>query len=230
MILILHGNDSNASYARLSKLLLTYSHQSKIRLTPQDPVESLALALSSLDMVSPQKIVICENFISQGKILKNLASFVLPSDILVFWEDKLLKPKQLVGFQGLVRIETFKKQLPLFNFLDSISPKVNITLKNLAELPQKEYSNLTWQLAYRFLLMIFAKIKLNYQQVSQIINKPVAPWQWSKIQSQATRFDLTTLLKLYNSTLQIEGAIKKGKTNLDETTLISLMFVKYFER
>ena len=88
MIFVLHGNDIDASYERLSKILLGYLNFQKIRLTQKESSDAFYLAVFSDDLTGAQKIVICENYLSGKKVDRKILMAIPKKTELIFWEDQ----------------------------------------------------------------------------------------------------------------------------------------------
>lgn len=227
MIFVLHGDDLNASYSRLKSILLKYPKHQKIRLADKNTKEDLINALFTKDIFATEKILVCENFLIEKKITKDIARKIPPDVNVIFWEQKQITAESLSIVKQYAQIEVFKPQPQIFWFLDSISPSSQKTLLALAKVENPDGINLIYHLANRVLLLILAKLETPIALAQKIIDRPVADWQWARFQNQARLFNLPTLQKIYSGTLKIDSMIKNGTTNLDPSTLISVLFIKY---
>lgn len=229
MIYILHGDDVDASYQKLIKLQTLYKDYEKIYISPADE-EALYLNLHAQELFESKKILICENLLS-SKNIKNLKVEIfksLPTEkIVIIWEKQELALATLNKFKNIAQIEKFKLPTNLFNFLDSISKDAKRPIYYLKQLEQEKTMAITWHLANRLLLLILSKLNLTDKEASQIAGRNLASWQWEKIKQQSTNLNLENLKKMFTATLKIETLVKSGKTQINQNTLLSLMFLKY---
>jgi len=224
MIIVLHGDDTASSYERLSQILDKFKDHLKVRLIKASP-EEIQEAVLSTDLISAEKVVIVENFLSPFKKLPQFIEKLPQNIVLIFWEKTNLSPTKVQKLQKFAKVEFFKEKSPIFDLLDSISPNSQIPLSILPKLTRDD--NLLWQLENRFLLMILSKLDTDIESVTKITKRYIFDWQWVKIKSQSSKFSLKTLLSLYNGSLKIEFMIKSGKTQLSENILLSVLFLKY---
>ncbi len=230
MIYILHGEDIFASYNRLQQILKSYPTYQKVRLDEKADSSDNFTQILSPDLLGLQKIIICENFIHSKKIKIADLKLISAKENAIFWEKAQLTASTISKIGKNFTIELFKPKPQIYYFLDSISDSSQNTLKQLNNLKKHELVSLNWHLANRLHLLILAKLDLRKEASEKIVGKPIQDWQWQKISSQANLFNLSTLTKLFNGILKIDYLIKSGKTNLDETPLISTLLFKYLSR
>ena len=227
MIYIIHGTDTQVSYLRLQELITSLKDYRKVLISKEN-LDLFYQTIFSRDLFDTNKLVVVENLISDKKIdAKDLKS-ITPKSMVVFWEDQEISTSKLKGYQNIAKIENFKLPQTLFYFLDSISPSLKKTLFYITKL-DKNQKGLSWHLENRLFQLILAKLNLSQTEVSQIMGKNLAPWQWQKIINQAIIFDLEKLKTMFRAVLKIETLVKTGVTTLTENTLISLMFLKYLK-
>jgi len=229
MIYILHGLNATASYDRLGDLESKFPSDKQIKLAKEHTYDDLYQAAFSTSLLEDKQLIVVQNFIKDKKIdfKKGIFNRDIPDKTIIFYEQNQLTPATLTRLPKHFNIETFKSEPFIYYFLDSISPALKPTLKNLQSLNPSEEPRLIWQLANRFLLMTLAKTGISAQAASGLGGRPIAPWQWQKIKSQAMRFDQTTLKSIYSGLLKIDYMAKTGKTELPSRTLISYLFLKY---
>ena len=230
MIFVLHGNDIDASYERLSKILLGYLNFQKIRLTHKESTDAFYLAVFSEDLTGAPKIVICENYLSGKKVNHKILMAIPKETEVIFWEDQQIDSDLIKKLPQHTRVELFKPKAKIFWFLDSISNKSKFTLEKFWGLNFASEDKVIWQLANRILLLMLAKKGANLETASKIIGKNLNDWQWRKIIVQSKQFTFETLYEIYNAILKLDLMIKNGSTNLHENTLISLLLFKYLEK
>ncbi len=225
MIYFIHGSDIQASYLRLQELITSFKDYRKVSIFKEN-IDMLYQTLFSQDLFETNKLVVVENLLSDKKINTKDLKSLSQKTMVIFWEDQEISASRLKDFLNIAKIENYKLPQTLFYFLDSISPNSKNTLINMAKL-EKDQKGLSWHLENRLFQLILAKLNLTQTEASQIIGKTIAPWQWQKITSQARIFELGKLKTLFSAVLKIETLVKTGVSSLTESTLISLMFVKY---
>ena len=231
MIHIIFGDDINASYAYLSTILKGKADDIKVWLGDINTLEQFKEALYSEDFFKSPKLIICENWLKNNKISSKDIKNIPSNKNVVFWERGNIATSRLVPFRSIAQIREFKLKDPIYQLLDNISPNTKRTLQLLYLATQKESINfLLWNLQNRIYKLILAKISFQKNAASEILNKKIADWQWQKIQEQAALFNLNTLKLLFSGLIKIDYLIKSGATNLNESTLISMLFVKYLAK
>lgn len=227
MINVLHGEDLEQSYKRLSQLISSYPDFLKVRLEESATKDELVLSLYSDDLLSSKKLIICTNFIKDKKLPK--LEKLSDSNILVLWEKNQLTQAALAKLPRGTQIENFKPKPQLFWFLDSLTPPVAHALKSLVALGDEE-DNLLWNVTNRLLMLILAKQGTTQEEASEILNRNLAPWQWQKVKDQAKMFDQGQLKKMYTGALRVDYMIKTGRTNLEEKVLLPILLLKYLDK
>ena len=228
MIYILHGKDSEASYGILSGLLTRSPKATTIKLTQANTFDDFYQSAFGQDFFTDEKTIVCENFLKDKKIGKNLDIFknLSKNSNLVFWESDELAPALLAKFQKLAVIEIFKEKPRMFWFLDSLSPSAKTSLKSLANLKGNP-KNLNWNLSMRLLHLILLKLGTSQKDVEAFTGKKIYDWQWQKLKTQSQTFELKALVKLFGAILKIDYHAKIGKTGLEEKDLIPFVLLKY---
>lgn len=221
MIYILHGENIADSYDHLQTLAKNYSHDQIIWLTKEKNKQDLTDSISSKSLFWENQFIICEDFLSHKKItIKDIQNLPKNSNI-IFWEKKKLKISKEAQ-----KLSVYEHKLPsaLFQFLDSISPQYQNWLPRLTKI---DNPNLRWHILYRFLLMVIAKNDLSLAEASAFLKKPIAIWQWQKVKIQTQKFTKSSLYKIYSSLLKLDYMKKQGLANFDDSTLITLLFLRH---
>lgn len=229
MIYILHGEDTSSAYQRLTQILVNFPKHQKIKLTDKNSQEDFYLAVFSQDLISDEKVIICENLISSKKIKVDILAKIASNDTVIFWEHSQIPPPTLVKLKKYASIENFKPQPQIFRALDSLSSDAKRSISAISLLDSKE-ANLIYHLASRTLLLILAKLNFNLESSRKVTRKNIADWQWAKYQVQAQQFNLKTLMNLFSGVLKIDSLLKTGATNLNDKTLISVLLLKHLSR
>lgn len=226
MIYVLHGEDYFSSYQRLSQILQSNKNLPKIYLKEETAL-SYEEVISSQDLINPQKIIVANDYLSSKKIKPE--KIVDNSDfIVIFHEKKELSKSSLNKFSAKVTVELFKPPQNLFYFLDSLSFQNKLTTEKFLKLSKENQEGLLWNIQNRFFLLILAKMNFTQEEASKVVERNIFDWQWQKLKDQSKRFDIETLKKIFNSTLRVDFLIKSGSTNMAQTDLLSLLFLKYF--
>ena len=229
MLYILHGDDSDAVYKRLTTLQTLHKDYEKIYINTSDE-ESLYLNLFSKGLFESKKMLICENLLSTKKTKKiqtEIFKDLDPETVVIIWEKQELTPAILNKFKNIAQIEKFKLPTSLFNFLDSISLDAKRPIFYLKELEREKAQAISWHLENRLLLLILSKLNFSQTEVARISGRNLASWQWEKLKQQSASLHLEILKNMFTATLRIETLIKSGKTQIAENSLLSLMLLKY---
>lgn len=225
MITLIHGADTQSSYARLTQLQSKFPKHTKIRLDQDSTQEQIYQALFSQNLMGEEELVILQDSLrNSGKTLKIIEK-QNPQKEVIFWETQELDRRTLIRLPKEIKIEHFKKTSPIYTFLDSIEPKS----KRAPALVAVQEDHLLWHLQHRVLELIIAKIGLDLAKTSGIMGRQIQDWQWQKIKDQSQKFELKTLLAFLQGALKIDFMIKTGKTKLDENTLTSILLLKYLQ-
>lgn len=225
MITLIHGADTQSSYARLTQLQSKFPKHTKIRLDQDSTQEQIYQALFTKNLMGEEEVVILQNSLRNlGKTLQMIEK-QNPQKEVIFWEMQELDRRILIRLPKEIKIEHFKKTSSIYTFLDSIEPKS----KRATALVAVQEDHLLWHLQYRILELIIAKIGLDLAKTSGIIGRQIQDWQWQKIKDQSQKFELKTLLAFLQGALKIDFMIKTGKTSLDENTLTSVLLLKYLQ-
>ncbi len=225
MIFILHGTDSQSSYKKLQNLLSTFRNRDKTQFDSQTTEEEINLAFLNRDLFENTKTIVLKNALVKNKNLPRILENAPKDFTVICWEDRELSKTLVSKLAKIARIENFKLPARIFQFLDSISPGYKKIIKDLLNLGQDP--SLIYNLQHRFLVLSLAKLKVDLSLVSKITAKNIADWQWTKIRNQSRKFELESLIKIYNATLKIDYLIKNGQTTLPPSSLLVAMLLKY---
>ena len=227
MVFVIHGDDLEASYLRLSELLREFEKITKLRLPAKASLDQINDNIFTKDLLSTQKVVVLEDFLSSNlKTPKNFFANI-PNEIeLILWEKTNLTPAKLKKLPKETKVEQFKQKTQLFYFLDSLTQNKKQALFAYSKLEAQE-SGILWHIQNRLLLLVLAKLGMNVDLASQIIKRPIFDWQWQKLQEQVRTKDLQSLHLFFNATLRADNSIKNGKTNLKTAAIIPILLLKY---
>ena len=227
MIVVLHGDDIAASYARLSQIIEKYKNHLKVNLTKPGETQILEAAFAT-DLISQDKLIIVESFLAPQKKLNVKFFQKIPQDKnIIFWEKTPLTPAKINHLQKQGKVEFFKQKSDLFPFIDTIGQNLKMSLSYLCKLDDE--NNLVWQIENRLLLMLLSKLNMSLNSVVEITKRKVFDWQWERVKSQTAKFDIKSLQGAYSASLKLDYLIKSGKTDLGAKTLISAFLIKYLK-
>mgnify|MGYP001599874840 CR=1 FL=1 len=223
MIYLLHGSDYESSYARLTQIILKFPKHIKIRLNLKTPDEKIYEALYGQNLTGDLELIILEDLLKKENNILKILSRQTPAKEVIFWEKQEISPRLIAKLPKIINVEHFKKSAPIYAFLDSLVPKSS----KAQILVRIQQSPILWYLENRILLLILAKTGFDSKQSGQVAGKEIQNWQWQKIKDQSEKFDLVRLLAFYQGSLKVDYMIKTGKTRLDESTLTSILLLKY---
>lgn len=230
MIVVLHGENLDSSYKRLSEILDENKDHEKVRLDAKSPQEDFAQQIHTKSLLETPKLIIIEGFLAAQRKPKYEIFENIPKEVkIVFFEKTSLTPAKVTKLTKFAKLEHFKLESKIFYFLDSIRPKNQRLIKDLFSLGDDQ-SGLLWQIENRLLLMILAKLNTSMDSASKITKRHIFDWQWRKIRDQASNFETDTLISLFKSSIKIDFLIKSGQTNQNERSLVSIMLLKYLAR
>lgn len=230
MIYVLYGDNSQASYERLTSLLKDLKDYLKIDLSA-DKHNSLDLnvALNSQDLLNAKKLIICTNFLARGKIKEPNKLNLAPNTILILIESSNLPPSIISKISSIAKIEQFRLPSYLYNFLDSLAPGSLIPIKTMSKLENDTQLRLIWHLTNRIVLLILAKLALSLDETSKVTRANIAQWQWAKLTAQSRNFKLKTLKSILTSLLKVDYMLKTNATSLTQYTLLKMLLLKYLK-
>ncbi len=233
MIYALVGQDTDASYARLSQIQSKFSTYTKINLGKEQTYDDLYQAVYARDLLDDQKLIVCRNYLKDKKInlakksKNNFLAQVPKERQIIFWEDDKLPPSAIAFLRPFAQIETFAQNL-IFQYLDSLIPHSKQAVNLLLKL-RGSSQNLVWNMANRFLILTLIKTGCSKARIEKVTARSIFDWQWSKLTAQARPYSYENLKNLYNGILKIDFMEKTGATNLEPDELISVLLLKYLD-
>lgn len=225
MITILHGTDQESSYKRLSQLIDSYHDHQLSQFDQHSQKDEITMAIFGTNLIDDKRLIVFKNLLARDKqIITSLEK--CPKELpIICWGSNQLSKALVTKLSKIAKVENFKLPPSLFYFLDNLTPGRKQTISDLYKI--NEDSSILWNVQNRFLLLILAKLKINLTLASKMTKRNLADWQWSKIKSQAEKFNLDLLIAVFNASLKIDFLIKSGRTNLEANTLLSVMLLKY---
>ncbi len=236
MIYLLHGEDKTAAYARLEQIIKTYPKAKRLNFSKENTRDDLYMAIFGTSILEDENILIVQNFLKDKKLTVKDEIFksTPASTSLIFWEQGEITPTQIKSIAAFSKVEFFKPQPYIFQFLDSLSPDAKRSLSTLQYLesgqdlsPRPADEPIIWHISTRLILLILAKLGASISQAGRISGRNLAPWQWDRIKNQAGQFDLKILKNFLGGCLKADLATKTGKTALNQPELTTFLMLKY---
>ncbi len=226
MITIIHGDDTSAS----RKFFTDKKGKDALPILGEKlTILDIKQQGSSGGLFEAPVALFVEGFIANSKPGKNLdeiTSYLKQNskDVDVyFWEKKELTKKQTSLFGTNVAVETFKIPQKTFGFLDNITPgngKRNVELFHDALVGSSE-ELLFFMLIRQFRLLLAVSSNSPIDEVNRL-----APWQKSKLLSQAKSFSPEQLKNIYRKLNDIDFAQKTGGLTMPLKETIDILLLE----
>ncbi len=216
--LILHGDNQTASRNNLNGLVGQYKEKDFEIVRIDGEKSSLTDFLQALETVSlfgQERLIVVENLFTRqksnerGLIIEYLAKNAKTFSSVILWERKLVGAVELRKLSSYFENRAFKIPIIVFRFIDSFVPSGKMSLLNLLS----GFDNDSLNFAFNLLV---------YRISQLIVVRDIGPekaklsgWQKQKILTQADKFSLKKLVKLYKNMLKIDNDIKTGNTLMD---------------
>lgn len=205
-VIVLHGDDSEKSYARLG----AFTKEAKKRdwEIVNDKIEETP------SLFGTEKLIIIRNLKLIGKKeLKTIEK--IPGTLVIYSSKKIpatfLKTlsENLPAGRQVPKIELFELPFLLWKFLDDINLK---TFQDVTKTQAPE--------------MVFAMMTKRFRDLYWLkVGKPkMSPWQLSKLKKQADKFEEAELKTIINKLAMIDVKSKTGGPDLK--TLLDIFIVK----
>ncbi len=224
VMVVLHGEDIVSSRERLNQLVTEAKLADKEVLRLDGTKVSLSevkQAWESPSLFGQERLVVIEGLFSRQQSKEKKAIFdYLKSEVskpvtsnVILWDGKQLTASQLKGFpkQG---IEEFKLPVAIFKFLDGFAPgQARQNLLLFEETLKYQPVEMVFGMLIKRLRYLLVAREGGLKCLSEF--KELRDWQNKRILSQARRFAQGQLEELVEELLEMDYAIKTGKTNLD---------------
>lgn len=214
-MLIIHGEDIVSARNRLNELIEAAKDRGVglKRLTAPDlDLTTATQVLTAATLFGETPLIVIEGLFSltKSKNKDGLLEFISryqDRDLLLF-EDRALSPSALAPF-AKAKHEAYKPAAVIFSFLDSLRP--GGAAKSLKLLADLESARQPAELIFA-LLIRQTRLLIQAQEPSRL---KMAPWQKSKLISQAHAFGEEKLLKLHADLYHLDKNVKTGANPLD---------------
>ncbi len=231
MVTIIHGDDAAAS--RNYFLEIKQKEKDSVsfdgdRVTITDLVQNI----EGSGLFSDAKTIFIENLLTKrkrtDKDVKEILNFINKNSKefnFALWESKEILKRDLNFFKEAAA-KIFKLPKNIFLFLDNLKPNNAKTMLNLfhqalASGIKEELILFMIQRQIRLLLTLSDPGEETIDEVSRL-----APWQMSKLQAQASLFDISKLKNIYKKLYEIELGQKTGSLPLSLSQSIDFLLLE----
>lgn len=217
MMIIIHGNDITASrnfYIDLRQKTPDYELIDGKNLD----YDTLFRTFEGNSLFTNEKNIFVENFFSNIKSnsgeFKRIIDYLNKSknQNILFWEGKILTKTQISAIKT-VEVKEFSYPQILFVFLDSLKPQNLPSIKLFHQLNETMETELIFFMIIRQFRLMIAVLEEGKEKIDEI--KRLAPWQLSKLKSQAAVFRKSKLLDLYKKLYIVDYQTKYGLTSFN---------------
>lgn len=227
MITIAHGNDTTASR--------NFYIENRQKITNPEVFEGdklnfdiLFQALEGNSLFETEKHIFIENFFASNKSnsleFKKIVDYLNSKKTvnLFFWEGKELTKAQSLSLKNST-VRAFSYPQLLFIFLDELKPN-NPKLVSLFNSLQKTMeTELIFYMMIRQFRIMLSFIELSDEKIDEA--RRIAPWQASKLKTQAKYFDKERLKAIYKKLYKIDYQTKFGLNSLNLTKTIDIFLL-----
>ena len=222
-IIILHGDDTAKSYARLQKFITVAKERSWEVTYVDDSGVSFEEALSATSLFDKERFFILKD---AKKLNKNELSWLNKksaelSGTLIVYNDNTLNATLIKSFPKDSKIEEFKLPVLLWNFLDGLVPG-NYT-REVSVLHK-----ITERQPVEFIFSLMARHFRDLYWVKSDAGSAGLPfWKINKLKSQAALFSEEKLKEILNLLAEIDIKVKTSKASLVDE--LDLFIIKQLE-
>lgn len=226
MITIIHGDDIAAS--RNHFLELKKQKKGEVSFTAdQINMTDLAQVFEGGGLFNETKYVFIEELMTKKKKSKELDAILsylnrqAKNHEIYLWEKKTISPTTLKSLTTPT-VKTFKLPQELFRFLDSIKPSNSQETLMLFHntLKTTEAEMVFFMLIRQLRLLLAVRENARIEEVQRL-----APWQKSKLLTQAKSFPKNELVNTYIALHEIDKEIKTGRHDAPLTTSIDFLLL-----
>lgn len=225
MIIVLHGDNVETSRIELNRLKSEARGKEIRQLSGRQlDADVLVQALEAHSIFGGETFVIIENLFGKlgrkTKLIAELAEIINRANdtAVVLWEDRELGPAVLKNL-GKPQVKLFKYPVLIFQFLDNLKPGNS---KYIIPLFQK-------LVAAEPPEIIFSMIVRRFHQLIELADgvtpEGLAPWQASRLTTQAKSFTMDKLVAMHKRLLAIEYSTKTGASPFNLSQQIEMFLI-----
>jgi len=253
MLTIVHGSDITASrkYFLDEK---QKSNDAVLLDADQVNLTDLAQIFEGGGLFGETKYIFIEQLLSKKKKSTELTEILsyleknANEHTIIVWEGKDLDQSTLKAVKNS-NVKTFKLPQTLFQLLDALQPGNGKTLIKLFHqtIQNSETEMIFFMLVRQIRILLAMSTQTSLREAERRSNpneiaalhsvarnddnpidevKRIQPWQKSKLESQAKRFDLTHLLDLYDKLFQLEIGQKTGSLSMPLASAIDFFLLE----
>lgn len=219
MITILHGDQAEASRARLNEIIRESKGKEIRRIDGKNTdAGELTQAIEASSLFGGDLVVVFERlFGSLGKKQKLAVQYAAilskaTSDVILL-EEKELSPTALAALGSGAKVELFKTPRIIFEFLDGLRPgSAKTSLALYGKLVKTEAPELVFS-------MIVKRVRQMVMLKDKVTAEGLQGWQVGRLTNQAGNFTMEQLLKMHKNLLDIEFSLKTGASPFTLTQL-----------
>ena len=220
-IILLHGDDTQKSYERLSKFIDEARRRKWKIVRISNNEQSIKDLVSSPELFEGKQFFILDGLKNLSK--KNLLWLKKDSQKIeanfIIYEKSILSPTLIKNLPKRIKVEEFKIPKVIFKFLESVKPgNSKEALKLLRELSKN-----------RNLEFIFAMLSRHLRDLYWVkkspSNIPYPSWRVLKLEKQASNFTTEKLKNLISKLAEIDIENKTSKSNLKDMLDFTLLAI-----
>ncbi len=222
-IIILHGDDTEKSYKRLSKFIEVAKARSWEISYIDESNQTFEEVLNTPSLFGNERFFILKDVKKLGKKemewLRKKYSDLLGN--LIIYSDKVLNITTLKSFPKEIKIEEFKLPILLWKFLEDLIPgNSNSEVQKLHKIIEREPVEFVFSLIARHL-------KDLYRVKTGAVGEGFPFWKINKLKPQASKFSIMQLKELISLLSDIDVKVKTSKTDL--LSELDLVLIKHLE-
>lgn len=219
MIVLLHGDDTEASRSALVELKKQFA-DADVRFLNGKTVDEglLTTALESSSLFAKDALVVIENFLtSLGKKTKRLDFFaaalnhVPQTSTVILWEQKEIGVATVKRLGQNVDARLFKIPPVIFTFLDELRPS---NAKQLLMLLNQVREHTAAEIIFALLVR---RLRQLLQLSGGIVPQGLQGWQAGRLTKRARFFTMEQLMAMEHQLLSAEYSVKTGTSPLTLT-------------
>lgn len=210
-IIVLHGDDTQKSYARLVKFKDEAKRRGWEIINDQFPVTPSLFGVS--------RIIIYRNYLLIT--LKDIKNFSRFDGNLVIYNEGLIPQNFIKLLPKDTKIEEFKLPKLIWNFLEHFYPGNSMrVIKEFHQVIQRDPPEFVFSLIAR-------QARDLYWAKTEPLSIPYPLWRTSKLKAQSSKFSESELASFIGLLSKIDIEVKTGKADL--VSSLDLLIIKQLE-
>lgn len=226
MITVIHGDDITTSRNHFLEVK-KQKNGATLFTAEQINITDLAQVFEGGDLFEETKCIFIEELMTKKKKSKELDAILsylnqqAKNHEIYLWEKKILTPASLKSLSSPVT-KIFRLPQELFRFLDSLKPNNSRDVLRLfhSTLKTTDVEMVFFMLVRQFRLLLAIRENASIDEVQRL-----APWQKSKLLTQAKSFPQTRLINTYIALHGMDRDAKTGRQGSSLTTNIDFFLL-----